>query len=358
MSRQFLRKVSLIVGGNDFMDSDQETTDSASGTTTTFSESTAIEFGAQTESTRQTTGGGFSIEFKVRRGDIQTPNTLDARIWNLSPKTANKISTREFTQVALQAGYDGNFGLIFRGVIKQVRIGRVDGKDSYVDITAADGDELYNYAPISDTMAAGSTVEDLIARILQNCQQLALKQTITQGYKPELPASGRIRGRVLYGMSKDELRDICAAYNIKWSIQDGKLVLIPLTSYIPGKPVVVSSRTGLIGVPEQTQNGIECRVLLNPQIKIGQLIQLEGDINRARLGVGINANVQNQTLQNTSKIAASGQYYVMYAEHAGATRSPQPWYSDLVCLAVDAQLPQSVAAKTVVQPESGTIRLN
>jgi len=71
--------------------------------------------------------------FKVTRGDFQAPNTADIRIYNLADATVNKIEN-EFTDVAIQAGYEGNYGLIFNGTIKQIRKGKVDQKDSYVDI--------------------------------------------------------------------------------------------------------------------------------------------------------------------------------------------------------------------------------
>src|SRR5258708_3844941 len=79
----------------------------------------------------------FRCKFQVRRGDFQTPNSCDLRIYNLSKATQNLIGGKEFTQVSIKAGYPGNFGLIFKGSIKQFRKGRVDQKDSYVEITAA-----------------------------------------------------------------------------------------------------------------------------------------------------------------------------------------------------------------------------
>jgi hypothetical protein len=65
----------------------------------------------------------FRVIFSVRRGDYQTPNSLDARIYNLKATTMQRI-TQEFSRVVLQAGYLGSFGLIFDGTIKQSRIGR------------------------------------------------------------------------------------------------------------------------------------------------------------------------------------------------------------------------------------------
>src|ERR1700749_4647134 len=79
----------------------------------------------------------FKVQFAIRRGDFQTPNSCDVRIFNLSPQTANLIGQKEFTTLTLKAGYEGNFALVFQGTIKQFRLGRIDQLDSYVDITAA-----------------------------------------------------------------------------------------------------------------------------------------------------------------------------------------------------------------------------
>ena len=85
----------------------------------------------------------FWVKFQVRRGDYQNPNSCDLRIHNLKDATANRI-VNEFSYLQINAGYGpqggGDFGLIFQGVIKQVRKGRVDQLLTYVDVTAADGD--------------------------------------------------------------------------------------------------------------------------------------------------------------------------------------------------------------------------
>jgi hypothetical protein len=48
---------------------------------------------------------------------MQTPNSADVRIYNVADSTAERIKN-EFTQVVIQAGYQANFGLVFRGTIK------------------------------------------------------------------------------------------------------------------------------------------------------------------------------------------------------------------------------------------------
>jgi hypothetical protein len=316
---QYLRKLSMVIG-------------SASGDGLDFSQ--------------------FRVQFSIRRGDFQMPNTADVRIYNLAANTANRIQ-KEFTDIAIQAGYGGNFGLIFRGTIKQVRLGRQDQKDSYVDITAADGDEAYNYSHMALSLAAGpaSTSNNAIQAFLQTMAQGA----ITEGYVPDLSQNGALRGRVYYGLTRDELRDFAEQNDCLWSIQNGALTLIPQTSYIPGEIPVISPATGLVGVPEQTQNGIHIRVLLNPYLKIGQVVKLDSTINPYRYGLDIQSQASNALISTSIKTNADGLYYVMIADYSGDTRGNE-WYTDLTCLAVDATVPPNLAPQAAIFPAAASIR--
>ena len=69
------------------------------------------------------------IVFKIKKSDAQTPNTAEIRVYNLAPDTAKQIR-KEFKRVVLQVGYESNYGVIFDGNIKQVRMGRENGTDT------------------------------------------------------------------------------------------------------------------------------------------------------------------------------------------------------------------------------------
>ena len=283
----------------------------------------------------------FRVTFSVRRGDSQTPNSADVRIFNLAPHLANQLATNasEFTQIQIQAGYqNAQYGLIFSGTVKQYRKGRVDQKDSFIDITAADGDSAYNFAAISLTLAANSAYDQGVAGFAAS---MAAKNIEPPLYISNLPNLKKtyVRGRVFYGMTRDELRDFCATNNLTWSIQDGRLLLLPTTGYLAANPVpVIGVATGLIGVPEQTQQGITFRCLLNPNIKVGSLVKLDsGDINRLRFGVD-QASVGAQAgLLKQIDTSADGLYYVMDMSHTGDSRGEE-WYTDALCLKTDAKI--------------------
>jgi hypothetical protein len=297
------------------------------------------------------TGGGrfldfkdFRCTFRICRGDHETPNSADIRIYNVSALTAAKIQP-EFSTVEIQGGYgdsaSGNYGLLFSGTVIQTRNGRIDQRDSYVDITAADGDEAYNYSTLAVSLAAGTTPRDTVQTLLQTMA----KHGITAGYVAPSLGEGnhRVRGRVYFGLTRDELRNFCRANNMVWSVQDGKLTMIAGDGYVPGSIPVISPSTGLIGVPEQTEAGINVRVLLNPSIKIGQIIKLDSsNVNQLRYGLdGVNkeTTIHNlYTLQKVVNLSRDGHYYVLSINHSGDTRGNE-WYSDLTCLATTAKPP-------------------
>jgi hypothetical protein len=312
--------------------------------------------------------GALRCTFEIRRGDTQTPNSADITIYNLSDNTANTICSPEFTQVQVKAGYgtSANLGLIFKGSIKQARKGREDQKDSYVAITAADGDEAYNFASIALTLAAGAaTPANFIQEAIANMARAALAsptgkpggQAITQGYIPPLKGEALPRGRTYFGCVSDELREIAMENDSKWSIQDGALCLIPNTGYIiSGDPILITPTTGLIGVPEQTQNGLEIRTLLNSSLKIGQRIQLDSkNINQYRYGLDTNSVAQNLFLKEVLSTSADGIYYIMRASHSGDTRG-NDWYTDLVCLSVDAAVSESAVQQGSITPANAVPR--
>lgn len=274
------------------------------------------------------------FRFLVQNADTQSPNSVSIRVYNLSDETARSVQ-KEYSRVVLQAGYaETGFGVIFDGTIKQFRRGREDALTSYLDILAADGDLGFNFGICNQTFAAGTTTSrDRVAALAKSMGlgfQLDQNLASTGGTLP--------RGKVLFGMARDLMN--CEANNqgSTWSIQNGQVQVTTLAGYLPGDAVELNSLTGLIGVPEQTEDGIRVRCLLNPKLRIGGRVKINNkDINQL---VQQNPNAapvpfnQWTGIQLLAKVTDDGFYRVYVAEHVGDTRG-QEWYSDLICLAID-----------------------
>ena len=270
------------------------------------------------------------IMFHVKKTDAQTPNTADIRIYNLAPNTAQQIRD-EFQAVTLQAGYEDNRGLIFTGNIKQVRMGRENGTDTYVDIAAGDGDEAYNNSVLNTTLSAGATQADQI-----NTAAKTLKG-VERGHIADTGGAGLPRGKSLYGMTRDYMRQSTAASGTSWSIQDGRLQVVSMTSVLPNQAVLLTGQTGLIGSPEQTNDGIRARCLLNPMLAVGGRVKIDStDISETR--------ISDDTEQKPATISRDGVYRLLAVEHQGDTRG-NDWYSALICLDVDESAPADKQVK-------------
>ena len=279
---------------------------------------------------------GLRVTFRIHKSDAETPNTAEIRVYNLAPDTAKKIK-KEFQRVILQAGYVSNYGVIFDGNIKQCVIGRENGTDTYLDIFAGDGDDAYNFAVVRKTIAAGSTQ----AQQVQACGEAMQEKGTGTGYTAWLGEKTLPRGKVMYGLARDYLRQTARESGTTWSVQDGKLQVIPRTELLPTQAVLLTSKTGLIGTPEQDEGGIKAQCLLNPLLRIGgKVIINEADVREAKLP----DTEGKQGANAPAKIAADGAYRLLSVEHSGDTHG-QEWTSALVCLDVDESAPKGKAVQ-------------
>lgn len=285
----------------------------------------------------------MQIIFSVQAMDVDRPSTASIKVLNLSDATARSIA-KEFQAVSLQAGYEqGNFGQIFSGSIMQVRRGRYNAKDTYVEILAAAGDKAFNLSVVSKALAAGSSRLDRANAVIG--QMAEDDATITKGSLPSSLGTGGIlpRGKVLFGLGRDHLTDVANSGDVSWSIdQNGVLNMIPIQGYLPGEALVINSRTGMIQNPEATNDGIKVRMLLNPLVKLGTRLQIdEASINATTiLNQGFPAYSDISFVAST---ANDGVYKVLVAEYNGDTRGPD-WYTEVTCLSLD----QSAAADSSV----------
>lgn len=279
---------------------------------------------------------GLHIVFRVKKADAQRPNTAEIRIYNVTRDTVDMMR-KEFTDITLQAGYDEHFGVIFRGNIKQAVAGRENGVDSYVDIFAGDGDAAYNFAIVNTTLAAGATQNDQINAALQPMSQ----RGTGKGYVPDLGAKRLPRGKVMYGMSRDYMRQSSEATGSTWSIQDGKVQFVPATELLPSQAVVLNSKSGLVGQPEQTEGGIKFKCLLNPSLKIAARVQInEADVALAKIDEG----GKDKPANKPADISRDGIYRLLEVEYVGDTHG-QEWYCEGVALDVDATAPANKKVK-------------
>jgi hypothetical protein len=275
------------------------------------------------------------IKFHVEGMSFDRPKSAVIRVYNLAASTQATIKN-EFQAVMLQAGYEnGAYGVIFQGTIKRIRTGRESAVDTFLEIMAADGDLAFNNSYVNKALAAGSTLLD---KAQAGADAMQKSGGITSSNMQALQAFGGIvpapRGQVLFGLASELLNDVASSTNTSWFIENGVLTFVSNTGYLPGTAVVLNSQTGMVGIPEATNNGIEVAALLNPNIKIGTQVQIDNaSINQTQINSqGFPSYTDITFVANTTN---DGFYKVLVVTHLGDSRGNE-WYTKMACFALDA----------------------
>lgn len=279
------------------------------------------------------------IQFEVVKTIEAAPNVAVIKVYNLHPDNEAKIKN-EYTEVLLNAGYEGAMRLVFRGNIKHVY--RYREKNDYItEIEAADGDKDFRNAVMNETLGAGTTAAQLVDRAIGTFS------STTKGHI-QVPDRVRLRGKVISGNTRDVLRDVARESGGNWSIQDGQLVIVSANDVLPGQAIVIRSDTGMLGAPEINDKGIAVKCLLNPMLRINGAIQLDNNNIKAKrvqaqsLATQREKRETNQPLgRETAQVVRldpDGIYKVLKLTHKGDNRGPE-WTSESECIGLDQPIP-------------------
>lgn len=278
-------------------------------------------------------------KFVVKRSSNQTPNSADIRVYNLSSDLANQISatlapslsqglvSKARGRVLIQGGYDANYGVIFNGNIRQIIIGRESATDTFMDLNCGDGDFAYNYAIVNTSISAAAGGVSAQAQLQQIAAPMADLGTALGTNQPSFQPTLLPRGKTLWGGSREYMRTFAQQNFLNWSIQNGQVQFVPQQGYSKGISVVLTSKTGMVGTPKQTNVGVDVQCLMNPLINPGQTIKID-NASVAKLKIDLNSN---SAANVPPPLTADGVYTVLIIEQSGDNRGVE-WYSKLICL--------------------------
>jgi len=329
--------------------------------TASASASSSGEAGANDtgKSTQQLPGLDLSnlrCVFNINGTTMSTPDQLTARVYNLAPSTLAKVI--EFTRVQIHAGYKyANYGLIFDGTVMQYRRGKENPVDTYLEILAFDGDDILNNSTVFDTVPAGSKEGDVVNKLND-----AMAKRAAANNEPFNPQNqndlNRVmqRDTVLAGSVKNYTRQIMQGLDMSAFLNSGQYIMMSRTGYRDGEVVILSPKTGLVGLPEVTPQGIQAKCLLNPKLRLGGLVQIDSNILSGVAytpgtasktdasgnvipgdpsgGVVLNPTVMWGQQLETAYTSPIGRYRILLLNYNGDTRG-NPWYCDLICIAVN-----------------------
>lgn len=240
-----------------------------------------FEIGEETDQ-----GRALHIKFDLEKTDVSSNNTGTISIWNLNDEHVSVLEQKD-CMIALYAGYGDTKPLIFSGNVTNPETA-MESTDRKTDLDVVDG-----RVAIRDTYLSLSYVgETLLQTIYGDCiNQMGITCIYSQGAAVLLAATKLPLGYAFIGTAADCLTQLCNAYGLKWSIQNGVCQVLLATEPISQQAYLLSEETGLIGVPKRvamsaestvqgssdskTVYGYEVVYFLNGAINVNDLVQLQ-----------------------------------------------------------------------------------
>jgi len=253
------------------------------------------------------------VSFEIKRTLSKYPDPATVTIYNLSAET--RASFQRGDEVRLVAGYTEASSLIYSGQLQDQIVAR-DGADWATTITVRDGDSAWR-TQVNRSFSTSAPLSIAVQRIAAD-MGLAILPTS----RPLLEGYAVRAGSIHVGPGQDALSKLLSPWSLRWCIQDGVLVILPLDGATNQTAVLLSPTTGLIGSPEPMTDQAKKPFKKNqPNDKTGKRLRLtsllQPDLNPGRPVV----------LQSTQY---NGTYRVDSAVHRGDSRG-QDWYSVVEC---------------------------
>ena len=237
----------------------------------------------------------MSIKFTIDKSLTSQVNGLDLKIYNLAPNTRKLLiqdkfnildfgSGKRYRRVILKAGYGINVPTIFVGSITEAYSFR-QGVDVITQIMAFDG--LYGMANSfsSLTLNGGISKNEMLNYLIQDLNKI--EKGIITNINGEL-SRGALLNENTYFLIKENFRDYVSVNNGKQVItsrdifiNDEKLNILNKNDYIDvGYVMEISSDTGLLNVPIRRETYLEIDILFDPNIIVGQMIEVKSTFNK------------------------------------------------------------------------------
>lgn len=273
----------------------------------------------------------FEVHKKRARGGFYAI----VKIYNMNAATENKL-IMEGDRVIIEAGYQGTidenagsadgteqagaealqYGKIFDGSVIWPSRSKESNVDYVLTLTCIDGDTPLNLNHISKTVNRGLNMRTIVETVCNDSEVQTPINKCSDGLSTQvLP-----RGKVFYGRPYDYIQDVCRGNSADYYIEDGNLNVVRLQDIAEDEALVIGPENGLVGTPQQTQDGVTFKVLLNPSIKMGTRIQLK------------NSQVNETTVMPGQKQAPLDDewiYQCIEVTHRGDTRG-NDWYTEIV----------------------------
>ncbi len=230
----------------------------------------------------------LQVQFDISKStdNKKRTNSASIEVTNLSIEHL-KILDTDYPAAVFSGGYldTGGPKRLFSGQVTHVST-RKSGTDRVSQIQLGDGYTELNHEILSELIAPGQTVKDVAEAIRKNLPGVSRGVFNGTNLNNEI-----IYGYPLMGTPKEMLDELSEKYALDWQVDDGVLYVHnndrAATENFQ-QAYVISKYTGLIDTAYRVSGdrrrskkdkakkpGIQMKILLNPDIKAGDIIRLE-----------------------------------------------------------------------------------
>jgi len=227
----------------------------------------------------------LTVEFDIVRNTASTLNSATFKIYNLSETNRSQIFQEKFAiksiinrkKIIFNAGYgtddnnDNNLSLAFIGDILEAYSYR-KGSDVITYINALDGGFAAYNSVISQSITKNTTYKnilDLLINSLKGIKKGIIGETLGEPKTPS-PLNGNVFSLLNNNYKNEVFIDL------------EKINKLKINEYIKslnGKVLLINSETGLLGTPQRQGAVLVVEILFEPQIIVGQLVEIKSLYN-------------------------------------------------------------------------------
>lgn len=222
----------------------------------------------------------ITINFNFVSGENLGFPSFSARIYNLSPSTRQKIfrdpyedRATNFVRCEFFAGYNDNLRLLFNGSIISAFSYR-EGKEVVTEINCQ---SVIPFNPfVSVTLAEGVTNKEAIEYVITNYAPSNNVGTIS------VPSIINARGLTLTGSAGLVIKKLAQGKEF----YDGMTINVLQDDEVFEASVpVLDDSTGLLGTPRLYDRLLQCDLMFQPNIILGQIVELNSSVEPIWTGV-------------------------------------------------------------------------
>ena len=211
------------------------------------------------------------VKFRIRREATDTPAEGHVDVYNLNESNETRIRERA-ERVVLEAGYAGQLETIFDGDVRRVERQRVN-LDRITRVHVGGNVEARTRSIFIRSYEGEVAVRDIVA---DGVATLGL----TLGPLDLIPESAVETDFRYSGPTHVMLTQRLRPLGVRWYEADGTIHFTRLRRSIDDRPggVLISERSGMVGSPTVTDDGIRVRTLLDPRLRLDTLIRVESAV--------------------------------------------------------------------------------